>query len=348
MANRFDDRFNSLKFNRQNLLNIQRNKINTSDEVIKLLKKKSKKLKKPRALRSEISRNIRQQKIFEKGQRRDKAEDNIRIVGEPVYKEEQTKFLKRFLEIEEAKLNDGRLRSINDRQKDDRRDRFLTRFLDIEQKKADTTITNEQLRERDERFLQRGVGEIERIVSDSIQREVRKFKQPEPIIITEFKKGNRNTRDVDRTSRPRVEIGGFLEGKPELTKLRQEGKPVKTNWRLPDSRDSQGFTKGKLQPEPEPEPEPKKEKKKKKKKKDERIEDLGSDDDVDALFGGSDTVNVDTVNVKSSRKSKKAVDADDTFVRALSRGADNEELEALLTEVVKAEKTPVKIVKIKR
>ena len=79
------DRFDP-DVSRATLLRLQRQKIPTKEELEKLAGvKTAKKLKGRRGkdLRGEVARAIREQKRFEKGERRDKPEQEPRIVGEP-------------------------------------------------------------------------------------------------------------------------------------------------------------------------------------------------------------------------------------------------------------------------
>ena len=54
-----------------------------SDALKKAQKKRKKKAKKKKKLRGEVGRNIREQRRFEKGERREKDEDEPRVVGDP-------------------------------------------------------------------------------------------------------------------------------------------------------------------------------------------------------------------------------------------------------------------------
>ena len=206
MANRFTNRFNDSIFNRQSLLNKQRIKVQSSDAVLKLLKKKAKGLKKTKKLRGELAQNVRLQKKFEKGERRDKPQDNVRIVGEPIYKDEQTKFLKRFLELEEVKIQDKRLVTVEDTRNKERDRRELQRQFDL---------TTQSTEEREQRLLQRGLGEVEKIINRRVQEAEDRFTESKPIKITEFKqRGNRGAETEDRTSRPKVTVEGLVDGAP--------------------------------------------------------------------------------------------------------------------------------------
>jgi hypothetical protein len=77
---------------RATLLRLQRQKIPTKEELEKLAGvKTAKKLKGRRGknLRGEVARAIREQKRFEKGERRYKPEEEPRIVGEPAPRQRQ-------------------------------------------------------------------------------------------------------------------------------------------------------------------------------------------------------------------------------------------------------------------
>jgi hypothetical protein len=79
----FMRRYDNIAESRQRLLNYQRVKVPPSELVKLKLKKKATKLKRTTNLKGEVAKNIIEQKKFEKGQRRDKPEQDIRIVGEP-------------------------------------------------------------------------------------------------------------------------------------------------------------------------------------------------------------------------------------------------------------------------
>jgi hypothetical protein len=79
----FMRRYDNIAESRQRLLNYQRVKVPPSELVKLKLIKKAKKLKRTTNLKGEVAKNIIEQKKFEKGQRRDKPEQDIRIVGEP-------------------------------------------------------------------------------------------------------------------------------------------------------------------------------------------------------------------------------------------------------------------------
>ena len=80
------DRYDDVEILRQNLLihNKQQQKIIPNETILKQLRKKKKKVKKTKNLKGEVARNIKEQKRFEKGERRDKPEQEPRIIGEAV------------------------------------------------------------------------------------------------------------------------------------------------------------------------------------------------------------------------------------------------------------------------
>tara|TARA_R100001460_G_scaffold15806_2_gene34727 strand:+ start:5917 stop:8313 length:2397 start_codon:yes stop_codon:yes gene_type:complete len=78
------DRYDDVRILRQNLLLHQRVKIPPNEAILKGLRKKKKGLKRTKNLRGEVARNIREQKRFERGERRDRADQEPRIIGEPV------------------------------------------------------------------------------------------------------------------------------------------------------------------------------------------------------------------------------------------------------------------------
>jgi len=79
------DRYDDVAILRQNLLNHQRVKIPPNEQIIKKLKKKgSKKKRRSKNLRGELSQIRTQQRRFEKGEKRDKPEQEPTIVGDPV------------------------------------------------------------------------------------------------------------------------------------------------------------------------------------------------------------------------------------------------------------------------
>jgi hypothetical protein len=79
----FMRRYDNIAESRQRLLNYQRVKVPPSELVKLKLKKKATKLKRTTNLKGEVAKNIIEQKKFEKGQKREKPEQDITIVGEP-------------------------------------------------------------------------------------------------------------------------------------------------------------------------------------------------------------------------------------------------------------------------
>ena len=79
----FMRRYDNIAEHRHRLLMYQRIKVPPSELVKLKLKKKAKNLKRTTNLKGEVAKNIIEQKKFEKGQKRDKPEQDIRIVGEP-------------------------------------------------------------------------------------------------------------------------------------------------------------------------------------------------------------------------------------------------------------------------
>ena len=80
------DRYDDIELVRQNLLihNRLQKKIVPNETILKQLRKKKRKLKKTKNLKGELAQNIKQQKRFERGERRDKPEQEPRIIGEAV------------------------------------------------------------------------------------------------------------------------------------------------------------------------------------------------------------------------------------------------------------------------
>lgn len=78
------DRYDDVRILRQILLLHQRQKIPPNENILKQLKKKKRGLKKTKNLRGEVSQIRTQQKRFERGERRDRPEQEPRIIGEPI------------------------------------------------------------------------------------------------------------------------------------------------------------------------------------------------------------------------------------------------------------------------
>ena len=88
-----------------------------SEKLIKQQLKKKKKATRGKQLRGEVSRAIREQKRFERGERRDKPEEEPRIIGEPrntglAYDPD---IERRRLDIQEQQIRDANLRALADR-----------------------------------------------------------------------------------------------------------------------------------------------------------------------------------------------------------------------------------------
>ena len=88
-----------------------------SEALKKQLKKTRKKARRTRAGRGEVARAVREQKRFEKGERRDKPEEEPRIVGEPkntgiAYDPD---IERRSLDIQDRANRDANLRALMDR-----------------------------------------------------------------------------------------------------------------------------------------------------------------------------------------------------------------------------------------
>jgi hypothetical protein len=88
-----------------------------SEKVIKQQLKKKKKAKRGKQLRGEVSRAIREQKRFERGERRDRPEDEPRIIGEPrnTGLSYDPDIERRRLDIMEQQLRDANFRALADR-----------------------------------------------------------------------------------------------------------------------------------------------------------------------------------------------------------------------------------------
>tara|TARA_Y100001937_G_C7089494_1_gene316988 strand:+ start:18 stop:1211 length:1194 start_codon:yes stop_codon:yes gene_type:complete len=80
----FSDRYVDSAISRQRLLNYQRVKTAPNELILAKLQLKKKKLRKTKNLKTEIKDIRRQQRRFEKGEKRDKPEDDVRIVGDPI------------------------------------------------------------------------------------------------------------------------------------------------------------------------------------------------------------------------------------------------------------------------
>jgi hypothetical protein len=91
--------------------------LRVSEKVIKQQLKKKRKARRGKQLRGEVSRAIREQKRFERGERRDKPEDEPRIIGEPrnTGLSYDPDIERRRLDIMEQQLRDANFRALADR-----------------------------------------------------------------------------------------------------------------------------------------------------------------------------------------------------------------------------------------
>ncbi len=80
----FSDRYQDSAISRQRLLNYQRVKTAPNELILAKLQLKKKKLRKTKNLKTEIKDIRKQQRRFEKGEKRNKPEDDVRIVGDPI------------------------------------------------------------------------------------------------------------------------------------------------------------------------------------------------------------------------------------------------------------------------
>lgn len=96
---------------------IEAGKKPVSEKLIKEQKKKKKKARRPKQLRGEVGRSIREQKRFERGERRDRPEEEPRIVGEPrnTGLSYDPDIERRRLDIQERQIADANLRALADR-----------------------------------------------------------------------------------------------------------------------------------------------------------------------------------------------------------------------------------------
>lgn len=96
---------------------IEAGKKPVSEKVLKQQQKKKRKARRPKQLRGEVSRAIREQKRFERGERRDRPEEEPRIVGEPrnTGLSYDPDIERRRLDIQEQQLRDANLRALADR-----------------------------------------------------------------------------------------------------------------------------------------------------------------------------------------------------------------------------------------
>ena len=115
----FDSRFLPQDIDRIRLIQAQREAGSkpVSEKLLKQQKKRKKKARRGKQLRGEVARSIREQKRFERGERRDKPEDEPRIVGEPRVGTAgiDPDIERRRLDIQERAIQDANLRAIADR-----------------------------------------------------------------------------------------------------------------------------------------------------------------------------------------------------------------------------------------
>ena len=78
------DRYDDVRVLRQNLLIHQRVKVPPNESVVRQLQRKKRRVKRTKSLRGEVGRAVREQKRFQRGERRDRPEQEPRIIGEPV------------------------------------------------------------------------------------------------------------------------------------------------------------------------------------------------------------------------------------------------------------------------
>jgi len=99
---------------------IEAGKTPITERLQKQLAKRRRKTKKTRALRGEVGRAVREQKRFEKGERRDKPEEEPRIVGEPkntgIFYDPDIE--RRRLDIQERANQDANLRALAEARRD--------------------------------------------------------------------------------------------------------------------------------------------------------------------------------------------------------------------------------------
>ncbi len=88
-----------------------------SEKLVKQQLKKKKKARRGKQLRGEVSRAIREQKRFERGERRDRPEEEPRIIGEPrnTGLSYDPDIERRRLDIQEQQIRDANLRALADR-----------------------------------------------------------------------------------------------------------------------------------------------------------------------------------------------------------------------------------------
>ena len=91
-------------------------KVPVSEKLVKEQKKKKKKARRSKQLRGEVGRSIREQKRFERGERRERPEEEPRIVGEPrAAGGIDPDIERRRLDIQERAIRDANLRALAER-----------------------------------------------------------------------------------------------------------------------------------------------------------------------------------------------------------------------------------------
>lgn len=92
-------------------------KLPVSEKLVKQQQKKKRKAKRGKQLRGEVGRSIREQRRFERGERRDRPEDEPRVVGEPrnTGLSYDPDIERRRLDIQQQQLADANLRALADR-----------------------------------------------------------------------------------------------------------------------------------------------------------------------------------------------------------------------------------------
>ena len=92
-------------------------KVPVSEKLVKQQKKKKKKARRSKQLRGEVGRSIREQKRFERGERRDRPEDEPRVVGEVrnTGLSYDPDIERRRLDIQQQQIADANLRALAER-----------------------------------------------------------------------------------------------------------------------------------------------------------------------------------------------------------------------------------------
>jgi hypothetical protein len=167
------DRYDDVRVLRQILLLHQRQKIPPNENILKQLKKKKRGLKRTKNLRGEVSQIRTQQKRFERGERRDRPEQEPRIIGEPIRGaggiafDPEIEREKLQVEREKILLGQGRL-AIDGRQLNINRQ--LANLERLEQARQFNELLHER-QERDRQQLQiEDVARRERIEAEAAER----------------------------------------------------------------------------------------------------------------------------------------------------------------------------------